>query len=194
MRKIIVSNIVSLDGFFETSDKKLDWFAPDEESFQYAREMLRAADTLLFGRATYQHMARYWPSAPKDEIADKMNNLHKIVFSKTLERAVWSNSTLVKNNAAEEVSKLKQQSGKDMVILGSATLASFLLQLDLIDEYRVVLIPVLLGAGNPLFTGIEQRLRLKLQQARLFASGVVVLYYEKARQVIFRAPVDFHRP
>ena len=190
MRKLIVSNIVSLDGFFETSDKKLDWFAPDEEFFQYAREMLRAADTLLFGRATYQHMARYWPSAPKDEIADKMNNLHKIVFSKTLERAVWSNSTLVKNNAAEEVSKLKQQSGKDMVILGSATLASFLLQLDLIDEYRVILVPVLLGAGNPLFTGLEQRLRLKLQQTKLFASGVVVLYYEKARQVIFRAPVD----
>jgi len=180
MRQVIVSNLVSLDGFFESSAKQLDWVVLDEEFFQYAREMLRAADTLLFGRATYQHMAGYWPSAPKDEIADKMNTLHKVVFSSSLEKADWNNSRLVKSNAAEEIAKLKQQPGKDMVILGSATLASFLLQQGLIDEYRVILNPVLIGAGNPLFKGITHRLRLKLERTRLLASGVIVLYYEKA--------------
>jgi dihydrofolate reductase len=180
MRKVIVSNVVSLDGFFESPSKQLDWIVLDEDFFQYAREMLRAADTLLFGRATYQHMAGYWPSAPKDEIADQMNSLHKIVFSGTLEKADWHNSTLVKNNAAEEVSKLKQQPRKDKVILGSAVLASSLLQSDLIDEYRVILNPVLIGAGNPLFKGIKHRLILKLQQTRTLASGVIVLYYQRA--------------
>ena len=180
MRKVIVSNVASLDGFFEGPNKELDWFVPDEEFFAYAKDLLRSVDTLLFGRTTYQHMAGYWPYAPAEEIADKMNNLPKIVFSKSLEKAEWNNSRLVKNNVAEEVSKLKQQPGKDMVILGSATLASFLLQLGLIEEYRVILNPVLIGAGNPLFKGITHRLLLKLQQTRLFASGVVVLYYQKA--------------
>ena len=180
MRRVIVSNVVSLDGFFEGRDKTLDWFVPDEEFFEYAKGMLRSVDTILFGRITYQHMAGYWPSAPAGEIADKMNNLPKIVFSKSLEKAEWNNSRLVKSSPAEDVPKLKQQPGKDMVILGSATLASFLLQLGLIDEYRVILNPVLIGAGNPLFKGIKHRLALKLQQTKLFASGVVVLYYQKA--------------
>jgi dihydrofolate reductase len=147
--------------------------------FSYARDMLRSADTLLFGRTTYLHMAGYWPSAPKDEIADYMNNLAKVVFSGTLDKAEWNNSRLVKSDAAEEVLRLKQQSGKDIVILGSATLASSLLQQGLIDEYRVILNPVLIGAGTSLFKGIKQTLRLKLQQTKLFASGVVVLYYQK---------------
>jgi dihydrofolate reductase len=180
MRRVIVSNVVSLDGFFEGPNKEMDWIILDEEFFAYAKDMLRSAGTLLFGRTTYQHMAGYWPFAPKDEIADYMNNLAKVVFSGTLEKAEWNNSRLVKTDAAEEVLRLKQQSGKDIVILGSATLASFLLQQGLIDEYRVILNPVLIGAGNPLFKGIKQTLRLKLQQTKLFASGVVVLYYQKA--------------
>jgi dihydrofolate reductase len=180
MRRVIVSNVVSLDGFFEGPNKEMDWIILDEEFFSYAKDMLRSAGTLLFGRTTYLHMAGYWPFATKDEIADHMNNLAKVVFSGTLEKAEWNNSRLVKTDAAEEVLRLKQQPGKDMVILGSATLASFLLQRGLIDEYRVILNPVLIGAGNPLFKGIKQTLRLKLQQTKLFASGVVVLYYQKA--------------
>lgn len=180
MRKVIASNVVSLDGFFESSAKQLDWVVLDEEFFQYAREMLQAADTLLFGRLTYQHMAAHWPSAPKDEIADKMNSLHKIVFSTSLKKADWNNSRLVQGNAADEIANLKQQPGKDMVILGSATLASFLLQKALIDEYRVILNPVLIGAGNPLFKGITHRVRLKLERTKVLASGVVVLYYQRA--------------
>ena len=178
MRKVIVSNLVSLDGFFEGPNKELDWFVVDEEFFEYARDLLRTVDTLLFGRVTYQHMANYWPSAPVDEIADKMNNLPKIVFSKTLQKVEWKNSRLVKNNIGEEISKLKQQPGKDMAILGSANLASYLLPLGLIDEYRMILNPVLIGSGNPLFQGIKERLKLKLSGTKSFGSGVVVLYYQ----------------
>ena len=180
MRKVIVSNLMSLDGFFEGPNHELDWFVVDEEFFAYARDMLRGVDTILFGRKTYQHMADYWPSAPADEIADQMNNLPKIVFSRTLESAEWQNSTLVKSDAIAEISKSKQLPGKDMVILGSASLASFLLQQGLIDEYRVILNPVLLGSGNPLFQEVKQRLRLKLSRTKLFGSGVVVLYYQSA--------------
>ena len=180
MRKVIVSNLMSLDGFFEGPNHELDWFVVDEEFFAYARDMLRGVDTILFGRKTYQHMADYWPSAPAEEIADQMNNLPKIVFSRTLESAEWQNSTLVKSDAIAEISKSKQLPGKDMVILGSASLASFLLQRGLIDEYRVILNPVLLGSGRPLFQDVKQRLRLKLSRTKLFGSGVVVLYYQSA--------------
>ncbi len=171
---------MSLDGFFESAEQKLDWCVVDEEFFDYAKDMLRNADTLLFGRKTYQHMASYWSSAPADEIADHMNNLPKVVFSRTLQTAEWKNSKLVKDEASEEISRLKQLPGKDMVILGSASLASFLLQRGLIDEYRVILNPVFLGSGKLLFQDVKERLRLKLSRTKLFASGVVVLYYQSA--------------
>jgi dihydrofolate reductase len=180
MRKVIVSNVASLDGFFETPDRKLDWVVTDAEFFEYAKGLLRTVDTLLFGRATYQHMASYWPSAPADEIADKMNNLPKIVFSKTLQTADWNNSRLVKNDIQGEVSKLRKQPGKDMVVFGSATLASFLLQRGLVDEYRVILQPVVLGSGSPLFKGITERIHMKLRSAKTFGSGVVLLSYQRA--------------
>ena len=178
MRKLIVSNVMSLDGFFEGTDKRLDWFVVDEEFFDYASEMLHSVDTILFSRATYQHMAAYWPFAPAHRITDKMNSLAKIVFSRTLQMAEWNNSTLLKGDLAKQISKLKQKSGKDIVILGSATLASSLLQLGLIDEYRVILTPVLIGAGTPLFKNINQRIRLKLERTKVLHSGVVVLYYQ----------------
>jgi len=171
--------VASLDGFFETPDKKLDWVVTDAEFFDYAKAMLRAADTLLFGRATYEHMANYWPTAPADEIADKMNNLPKLVFSRTLQKVGWNNSRLAKKSPQEEVSKLKNQPGKDMVVLGSATIASSLLQAGLVDEYRVILQPVLIGRGNPLFKDIAERMRLKLMGARAFGSGVVLLSYQR---------------
>lgn len=180
MRKIIVSNLMSLDGFFEGPNHEIDWFLVDEEFLAYAREMLRSVNTLLFGRRTYEHMAAYWPSAPNDgnaEIAGKMNNLPKIVFSRTLDAAEWNNSRLVRNDAATEIAQLKQTSGGDMVILGSAMLASSLLQTGLIDEYRVIVNPILLGRGNPLFPGIQARLKLKLAKSHTLGSGVVILYY-----------------
>lgn len=180
MRKVIVSNLMSLDGFFEGPNKELDWFIIDEEFFEYARTLLRPVDTILFGRRTYEHMAGYWPHAPSDEIADKMNSLPKIVFSATLKEAEWKNSRIVCGNAAEELAKLKQMSGGDMVLLGSAAFASSLLQAGLIDEYRVILIPIVLGSGNPLFQNIKARLKLKLLRTQTFSSGVVVLSYQRA--------------
>lgn len=180
MRKVIVSNVASLDGFFESRSKELDWVVADAEFFEYAKGLLRTVDTLLFGRATYLHMASYWPTAPVDEIAEKMNNLPKIVFSKTLQKAEWNNSRLVESNVEEEVSRLKGQPGKDMVIFGSAMLASSLLQWGLVDEYRVILQPVLLGSGSPLFRDITERIRMKLMSAKSFGSGVVLLSYQRA--------------
>ncbi len=178
MRRIIVSNHMSLDGFFEGPNKEIDWFGFNEELFAYSVDLLNSVDTLLFGRTTYEMMAAYWTSAPPDPIADKMNSLPKIVFSNSLGSLDWNNSRLVKGDVAEEFSRLKQQSGRDMVVLGSATLASSLLQAGLVDEYRVILTPVLLGSGKPLFEGIRQRMELKLAGSRPLASGVVVLTYQ----------------
>jgi dihydrofolate reductase len=180
MRRLFVSNVMSLDGFFEGPNGEFDWPVVEEEFFAYAREMLRGVDTILFGRRTYLHMAAYWPTAPRDEIADQMNSLRKVVFSRTLERAEWKNSHLVRGDAAAEVATLKRESGKDLVILGSASLASSLLQANLIDEYRVILQPVLLGSGQPLFKSIGGRIRMKLTATRVLKTGVVVLYYERA--------------
>jgi dihydrofolate reductase len=180
MRKVIVSNLASVDGFFEGPNKELDWHVVDDEFHAYAKEMLRRADVLLFGAATYKLMAAHWPNAPADEIAERMNNLPKVVFSKTLKKVEWKNSRLVSTSIPEEVSKLKQQAGTDIIVLGSAKLASFLLQLRLVDEYRVIVNPVLLGKGRPLFADITERIRLKLLATKVLASGVAILSYERA--------------
>jgi dihydrofolate reductase len=180
MRKLFVSNLMSLDGFFEGPNHEFNWFTPDEEFFDYARDMLRSVDTILFGRRTYEHMAAYWPSAPRDEIADKMNGLPKLVVSNTLKKVEWNNSALLQGDLAQEISKLKAKPGEDIVILGSAKLASSLLQLGLIDEYRIIIAPLLLGHGIPLFSDFKQQLTLKLTRTKLLRSGVVMLYYEKA--------------
>jgi dihydrofolate reductase len=180
MRRLFVSNLMSLDGFFEGPNGEFDWPVVEEEFLGYAREMLRTVDTILFGRRTYLHMAAYWPTAPRDEIAEQMNSLRKVVFSRTLEQAQWNNSHLVRGDAAGEVARLKRESGKDLVILGSASLASSLLKANLIDEYRVILEPVVLGSGHPLFESIDERIRMKLTDSRVLGTGVVVLYYQRA--------------
>lgn len=180
MRKLIVSNMMSLDGFFEGPNKELDWHVVDDEFFAYAREMLNSVDMILFGRTTYELMAAYWPFARKDEIAEKMNTLPKIVFSRMLDRADWNNTRLVREDAPAEIRKVKNQPGKDVVILGSAALAASLLQAGLIDEYRVILNPVLLGRGKLLFKGVTKNLTLKLRESKRLNSGVAILYYQNA--------------
>jgi len=194
MRRLIVSNHMTLDGFFEGPNREIDWFAGRRDGIEYSKEMLRCAGALVFGRVTYELMFSYWPAAPKDEVAEKMNTLPKIVFSSTLARAEWNNCRLVKTSASEELAKLKQQPGKekdddndndndkqkDLVILGSAALASSLLPLGLIDEYRVILNPILLGRGNPLFKGLKEKVSFKLHETKTFGSDAVVLYYRKA--------------
>ena len=147
MRKVIVSNLVSLDSYFEGPNKELDWFIVEEEFFDYVREMFTTVDTILFGRVTYQMMAEYWPASTDNDpiITNKMNMLPKIVFSKTLEKAdwgKWNNVRLIRENMVEEVKKMKQEPGKDMVIFGSGQLVSSLAPLGLIDEYRIIINPL----------------------------------------------------
>lgn len=180
MRKIIVSNLVSLDGYFEGMNQDLSWFMVDEEFFDYARKLLHEADTILFGRTTYQQMAAYWPNTKDNDavITEKMNSLKKIVFSKTLDKAEWNNSIVIKEKIDEEINKLKQQPGKDMVIFGSGTIVSEFTQWKLIDEYRLIINPVILGNGNPLFRSLNEKLNLKLTDTKKLKSGVVILTYQ----------------
>jgi dihydrofolate reductase len=185
MGKLIMWNLVTLDGFFEGPKSwELDWheYVWGEELEQFSIEQLKSAEMLLFGRATYQGMADYWPSSYKTEIADFMNNIRKVVFSRTLEKAEWNNTTVVKENATQEVANLKQQSGKDLFVFGSANLCSTLMQHNLIDEYRLCLTPIILGLGNPLFKSGPDRMSMKLLEARPLKSGGVILRYESERK------------
>jgi len=181
MRKVFVFNMVTLDGYFEGPNREIDWHNVDAEFNEYAVDMLNSVDTLLFGRVTYELMAGYWPTqdAIKNDpiVAERMNNLPKIVFSKTLDKVAWSNTRLVKDNIEEEIEKMKKRPGKDMAILGSGSIVSLFAQRGLVDEYRLMVNPVVLGQGNPLFKGIGDRIYLKLLGTRTFRSGNVLLYY-----------------
>jgi len=185
MRKLFSFNMVTLDGFFEGPNREIDWHNVDTEDGEFnefAIEQLNAMDTLLFGRVTYQLMASYWPTPAAIEgdpiVADLMNRLPKVVVSRTLEKAEWNNTRLIKDHIAEEILKLKQQPGKDIALFGSANLMSTLMQMDLIDEHRIMVNPVILGDGNPLFKKTKDRQNLKLIRTRTFRSGNVLLCYQ----------------
>jgi len=182
MRKVILFMMVTLDGFFEGPNQSLDWHNVDEEFNELAIKQLNELDTLFFGRVTYQGMANYWPTpmALEDDriVANKMNSLAKVVFSTTLEKAEWNNTRLVKGHVAEEVTKLKQQPGKDIAIFGSSDLAVSLIHMGLLDEVRLMVNPVVLGAGKRLFEGLQDGLQLKLLETKAFRSGNVLLYYQ----------------
>jgi dihydrofolate reductase len=184
MRKVIVSEMVSLEGYFARPDGSLDWHVVDDEFNTFARKQLDEMDTLLFGRVTYEGMASYWSTeaamTDDPEIAAEMNSLPKIVFSRTLKTVDWSNSRLARGDLAEEIMRLKAQAGKDMVIFGSGEIVSTLTSLGLIDEYRLFVCPVVLGSGKSLFAGLSDTLNLELLGAQPFASGVVLLCYQPA--------------
>ena len=180
MRRILVKNHMSLDGFFEGPNQEIDWFGFDQEQFEDSLKLMNSVDTLLFGRTTYEMMKAYWTVAPPDPICAKMNSLSKIVFSSTLQSADWNNTRVISGDIAEEALRLKQEPGGDMVVLGSGRLASLLLEHELVDQYRVYLTPILLGRGNPLFQHISEQLKLKLANQKTFRSGVVALVYEKS--------------
>jgi dihydrofolate reductase len=182
MRKIILFNMVSLDGFFEGPNREIDWHNVDEEFNKYSVDQTRSAGGLLFGRVTYELMASYWPtpeaSSNDPQIAEIMNTIPKIVFSTTLNQADWNNTRLVKEDAASEVSKLKQETGKDLYIFGSLNLSETLIRHSLIDEFRIMVNPVVIGRGRSLFPKIQDRLGLKLLDTRQFRSGNVLLAYQ----------------
>lgn len=182
MRRLIVWNMMTLDGFFEgPASWDIGWHeaAWGQELEQFSMEQAKDIGTLLFGRVTYQGMASYWTTA-QGKIADFMNGVSKVVFSTTLDRADWNNSRLVRGKAEDEVAALKRQPGKDLYIFGSANLCSTLMNRGLIDEYRVGLAPIVLGRGNPLFKPRSDRLNLTLLEARPLATGCVILRYKPA--------------
>jgi dihydrofolate reductase len=179
MRKLFWQMSVTLDGFIEGPNRELADTAefPDADFERYASDMLNAIDGMLLGRRTYQLFAGYWPTATGPD-ADRMNQLPKFVFSRTLEKLDWENSRLVKANAAEEVARLKQQPGGDLALFGSADLASTLIRHGLIDEYRLLVTPVILGRGTPMFADISQRYPLSLAKSEQWSSGIVALFYD----------------
>ena len=186
MRKVIYSLMVSLDGFIEGPNRELDWAIIDEELHTYINDQQSAIDTYLYGRRTYEVMVDYWPTADTNQFAPEYvvelariwKNIPKIVFSKTLEQVAW-NARLVRDNIAEEIAKLKEQPGKDMV-LGGAGIASTFMQLGLIDEYALFVYPVILGSGTRLFPALDDTVNLRLVETRTFGSGVVFLRYRRA--------------
>jgi dihydrofolate reductase len=190
MRKIITSTWVTLDGFIAGPHEEMDWVMVDEEMGTYEDDMVSAADTLLLGRVTYQSFAGSWPHVPDNpavspqekEYARKLNAMRKIVFSKTLPTVEWNNSTLVKEVVPEEITKLKQEPGRDLLIYGSASLVQTLTKYGLIDEYQILVHPVILGGGKPLFQDILERQKLTLVKTKSFPSGVIGLYYQPNNQ------------
>ena len=182
MRKLTVFNFVTLNGYFEGPKREISWHRHGAEESEYAVEGLKSGNTLLFGRVTYEMMASYWPTpmALKNDpiVAKGMNTVDKIVFSRTLKKAEWNNTRLVTDNVEEEMRKMKQTPGKDMTVLGSGSIVTLFAEHGLIDEYQIMVDPVIIGDGTPIFKDIKHKLDLKLTMTRTFKSGVVLLSYQ----------------
>jgi dihydrofolate reductase len=178
MRRIVWSEYISLDGVV---DEPGQWSIPyfSDDLAQYKYDELFASDALLLGRVTYEAFAAAWPTMEELEgdFAVRMNTLPKYVASTTLEKAEWNNSTVIRDNVPEEVAKLKDQAGEDILIGGSGALAETLLQHNLIDELRMLVHPIAVGAGKRLFEGGTESIPVELVDARTFESGVVALTY-----------------
>ncbi len=185
MRKVKAFIFVTLNGYFEGPGKTIDWHHHGKEENAFSAEMLKHGNTLLFGRVTYDLMVSYWTSPlafTNDPIvADGMHRANKIVFSRTLKKAGWNNTTLVKTNVEQAIRKLKQQPGTDMVLLGSGSMLTQLAQKELIDEYQILVNPVILGDGTSIFKGFKGRLNVKLTKTRVFRSGNILLYYRPVK-------------
>jgi len=180
---LVVFNQVSLDGYFTDANGDMSWAHKDDAEWNaFAAENASGGGLLLFGRVTYELMAGYWPTASAIKnypiVAERMNNMPKVVFSRTLDKASWNNTKLVRDDMSAEVRKMKESSGKEMAILGSGSIVSQLAQDGLIDEYQVVVNPVVLGKGRTIFEGVNRKLPLKLTKTRIFGNGNVLLCYE----------------
>lgn len=198
MRRILMFNRVTADGYFAGSDGNLDWVVPEPAIDRMGADALPHVDTVLFGRRTYELFAGFWPHVADDATAKDphdarplsteqramargLNEMTKLVFSKTLNDVSWRNSRIVRDLDPAETQAMKQQPGKDMIIFGSGSIVSQLTQHSLIDEYQIVVSPVVLGRGRPLFAAVPKDVRLTLLEARGFPSGNVLLRYAPSR-------------
>lgn len=182
MRKVVAAEFLSLDGVMESPDK---WHFPyfNEEMGQAVGEGFAASDAMLMGRVNYEEWAAYWPQQDPEEnpVAAQMNDVRKYVVSSTLEEPLeWSNSTLIKEDVAEEISALKNQPGKDIVISGSGTLVRSLLSYGLLDELKLMIHPILVGGGKRLFEDEAETKPLELVDSQTFSTGVLYLTYRPA--------------
>lgn len=189
MRRLVVFNQVSLDGYFTGPAGDISWLnktGRDAEWRAFVEENARGGGTLVFGRVTYELMASFWPTPLAAEqfpvVAERMNSLPKVVFSRTLAEALWVNTRLMKGAPAAEMRTMKREPGGAMTILGSGSIVSQLTQEGLIDEYQVVVFPVVLGNGRTMFDGLGERLTLRHTKTRTFGNGNVLLCYEPMRE------------
>jgi dihydrofolate reductase len=185
VRKLIVFNHTSLDGYFVDANGDMSFAHnqnQDAEWEEFVNGNARGEGVLLFGRITYELMAGFWPTPFAAEkmpvVAERMNHLPKVVFSRTMDKASWSNTTLVKGGMLDPVRKMKTEPGEDMVLWGSGSIVSQLAQHELIDEYQIVVNPVILGQGRTMFENIKEKIPLKLTKTRSFSNGNVLLCYE----------------
>jgi dihydrofolate reductase len=185
MAKLSVYNFVTLNSYFKGPNGDLSWHKHGGEESEYSSEMLKAGNTLLFGRVTYEMMAGYWPTpdAIKNDtvVAEGMNKADKIVFSRALKNAGWKNTKIIKDNIIEEIKKMKSAPGeKDMTLLGSGSILNQFAEQGLVDEYQIMVDPVVISGGTPILKDIKHKLDLKLTSTRIFKSGVVLLCYAPA--------------
>ena len=199
MRRIVMFNWLTADGYFAAVDGNLSWVVPDEEQARAAAESIGGVDTVLFGRRTYELFEKFWPHALDDDasttpdphhpgrrsqehrvIAVALNEMTKLVFSRTLKDVTWRNSRLVRALDPRDIEIMKNQPGKDMIVFGSGSIVSQLTQHGLIDEYQLAVCPVFLGSGRPLLSGVSKICKLDLLEARKYGSGDVLLRYARA--------------
>jgi dihydrofolate reductase len=184
MSKLILWNVMTLDGFFDGAQCwKLDWHQTvlNDEFHNIALEQLRGAEALLFGRVTYEGMAAYWQTA-NGETAEYMNKLPKYVFSKTLQRADWANTTLIAGDAVAAVERIKERATCDLFVFGSGRLSAAFLEAELFDEVRIALAPVVIGHGQVLFGRGLNRISMKHLESRTLSNGCVILRYQPQSQ------------
>jgi dihydrofolate reductase len=190
MRKIVLTEWITLDGYTSGPNEDMSFVSDSfsDEMGKYEDDIVNSADTLVLGRVTYQSFAGAWPYVPdkpdasegEKVYARKLNAMKKIVFSKTLDKAEWSGSTLLRDINPDEIKRWKTEDGKDMLIYGSASIVQQFTNLRLIDEYQLLVHPAILGGGKALFKGVEDKQSLKLVSAKPFDSGVVLLTYQPA--------------
>lgn len=185
MRKIVVFNMITIDGYYAGTDGNIDWHKTDDEFNEFAIKHTSEFGGIIFGKTTYELFESYWPHALKDpqtsdddrKVAQIIEDMWKLVFSKSLKEVTWKNSKLYHDIDVEEIKKWKEMDGKDIAIFGSGTIVQQFTNLGLIDEYRLMVNPVILGKGKPMFANMKEKLELKLINERKFKNGNVLLTY-----------------